>query len=83
MAATSSSVRVVEGTPMYGWANVYVPRVSHNHPQPLQEILQDQQVGLAQAPIKLPFLSWVLEHVRFCVYSLSVKSLFPSVLWGS
>ena len=64
-------------------ASVYIPRVSLSHPLPLQETLQDQQVGLAQAPIKLPLLSRVLVYMRFCVHPLKVKSLFPPVLWGS
>ena len=47
--------------------------------------LQDthQQVGLAQAPVRLLLLPWVLVHVRFCVCHLKVKSLFLLVLWGS
>ena len=47
-------------------------------------LLQDthQQVGLAQAPMRLLLLPWVLVHVRFCVCHLKVKSLFPLVLWG-
>ena len=50
---------------------------------PLQDTHQAQQVGLAQAPMILLLLPWVLVHVRFCVCHLKVKSLFPLVLWGS
>lgn len=53
-------------------STIYVPRVSCNHLPPLQKTLQDHQVGLAQAPIKLLFLSWVPMHVRFCVCSSRV-----------
>ena len=39
---------------------------------PLWEILQDQQVGLTQAPFKLLLLPWVPEGVRLCMCCLSV-----------
>ena len=45
---------------------------------PLREALQDQQVGLTQAPFKLLLLPWISEHVRFCVRPLRVESLFPT-----
>ena len=57
-----------------------VPRVSHSHPLLPQETLPDQQVGLAQAPIKLLFLLLVPVCVRFCVHCLRLKSLFPPIL---
>ena len=63
--------------------SVCVPRVSHSHLPPLQETFQDQQAGLAQAPIKLLLLPWVLVCMRFCVCPLRAKSLFPPVPWGS
>ena len=47
--------------------SVYVPRVSCSCLLPLWEILQDQQVGLTQAPFKLLLLPWVPEYMRFCV----------------
>ena len=59
-------------------ASVYIPRVSLSHPLPLQETLQDQQVGLAQGPIKLLLLPWVPMCKRFCVCPLKVKSVSPS-----
>ena len=43
------------------------PSISTTIPQ---EVLQDQQVGLAQASIKLLLLPWVLVRMRFCVCSL-------------
>ena len=55
--------------------SVYVPMVSRSHPLPFQDTLQDQQVGLAQAPIQLLLLPWVPVHVRFFVCPLRVKSL--------
>lgn len=60
--------------------NVFVPRVSCSHSLPLQETLQGQQVDLAQAPIKLLLLPWVLVHMRFCVSPLRVKSFSPSLV---
>lgn len=44
-------------------ASVCVPRA--NCLWSLQETLHDRQVGLTQAPLKLPLLPWVLEHMRF------------------
>ena len=65
--------------------SVLVPRVSHScpHTSPPQETLRDQQVGLAQAPMKSLILPWVLVHVRVRVYPPRVESLFPPVLWSS
>ena len=37
---------------------------------PPQEIFQEWQVGLTQAPSKLLCLPWVQEQVRFCVFPL-------------
>ena len=55
---------------------VCFPRVSCSSPPFLQETVQDQQVGLAQASIRLLLLPWVPVHVKFCVCPLKVKSLF-------
>lgn len=52
-----------EGTRRYGYARVCVPKgaAGSHHLQPsLQEILQDQQVGLAQALFKLMPLCEIL-----------------------
>ena len=57
-----------------------------HEPQPTpphQETLQDQQVGLAQTPMKLLLLPLVPVYVRFCAIPLRVKSLFPPFLWSS
>ena len=54
--------------------SVHVPRKSHSHSLPLQETLQGQQVGLAQASIKLLLFPWVPVCVGFCVRPLRVKS---------
>ena len=48
-----------------------------------QKILQDQQVGLTQAPFKLLLLLWVPEHVIFCMFPLRVEFLFHTALWDS
>ena len=63
-------------------ASIYVPRRASATPTlptspPLPETLQDQKVGLAQAPIKLVLLPWVLVCVRFCVHPLRVNSISP------
>ena len=64
-------------------ACVHVSRVNCSYLLPLLETLQNQQVCLTQAPLKLLLLPWVLEHVRFCVHPLTVKSLFLSALCDS
>ena len=43
-------------------ASVCVPRVNCSRLWSLQETLHDQQVGLTQAPLKLPLLPWVLDR---------------------
>ena len=55
--------------------------VTYNHPSLLQERLQDQQVGLAQASIKLLLLRLDSVRARFRMPFLS-EDLFPLVLWG-
>ena len=42
---------------------------------PLWAALQDQQVGLPQAPVISLLLHWVSEHERFCPCPLRVGSL--------
>ena len=53
-----------------------VTRVSHSHSLPPAWRPGDQQVGLAQASVKLLLLPLVPAHTRFCVQPLRVKSLF-------
>ena len=53
------------------------PSISTTIPQ---EVLQDQQVGLAQASIKLLPLPWVLAHAILCVLFKSLR--FPQS-WGA
>lgn len=48
-------------------ASIYVTRVSPICVLTLQEALQDQQVGLTQAPLRLLPLQWKSECVRFCI----------------
>lgn len=55
-------------------------RVSCTCLLPLGETLQDQQVGLTQAPTQLWLLPWVPEPVRVCVYPLSEVSIFPNLM---
>ena len=60
--------------------NVYVPRVSHSCPLPPQETLQDQQVGMAQAPIKLLLLACVQVYMRLCATFKNEVSFPPSLV---
>ena len=78
--------------------SVCVPTGIAATPLPLPETLQDQQVGLAQAPIKLLLLTWVPVRIRFCVHpfksevsfalspmgllKLSRSGLQSHMLWG-
>ena len=61
-------------------ASVCVSRGSCSCLLPLGEALQDQQVGMTQAPFKLLPLCWILEHARFCMHPLRAESLFPTAL---
>ena len=56
---------------------VSVLRMSSSCLLPLPEILQDQQVGLTQAPLKSLLLPWVLEQVRLCMCAVRVSLYFP------
>ena len=64
-------------------ASIYVSRVSSSCFLLIWEPLQDQQVGLTQAPFKLLLLLWVPEHVIFCMFPLRVEFLFHTALWDS
>ena len=57
---------------------VLATTVSQSRPPPPQEILQDPQVGLAQAS-----LSGIPVHRKLCVHPPRVESLFPLVPWNS
>lgn len=63
---SSPSVHAVEGAPRQGSHQSPCPLgdLSLALPRPLQEALQDQQVGLASALIELLLLPWVPEWVR-------------------
>ena len=63
-------------------ASVTVPRGSPSCLLLLWEALQDQQVGLTQAPSQLLPLFWVAEQVRYYALPLRVESLFPMVFWS-
>ena len=60
--------------------SIDVPMVSPRCFLPFQEGLQDQQMGLTQAPFKSLPLCCVSEPWRFCMYPLRVESLFPTAL---
>ena len=63
-------------SPHMSATSVHVTRVSHSHSLPPAWRLKDQQVGLAQAPVKLLLFPLVPAHTRFCMQPLRVKSLF-------
>ena len=76
MVPASASVFLADKIPEMASASIYVPRGSFHCLLLLQEALQDQQMGMTQAPFRLLTLPWVLEHVRFCMHSFTVESLF-------
>ena len=53
--------------------SIFVPKVSRSLAPLLRETLQDQQVGLAQAPVKLLLLPWVLVCMGFCLCHFKSK----------
>ena len=65
--------------------SVLVPTVSYCWPLSPQEILQDQWIGLTEAPAKSLLFLWVLVHTRACVCVCPprVEFLFLSTLWSS
>ena len=64
--------------PKMAATRICVPRVTPVASMSLWETLQDQQVGLTQAPFTLLLLPQDSEHVRFCVHPLRVESISPS-----
>ena len=83
MALASTSVHMVEQAPQNGCCQFLYPQGELQGLLPLREALQDQQVGLMQAPFKFLPLPWVPGHVKFCVCLLRVVSLFPTAIWLS
>ena len=65
MELAITSIHMVERAPRNDCHQCRVPRVSSSCLLPLREALQDQQVGLIQAPFKLLLLPWALDPVRF------------------
>ena len=61
-------------------ASVLVLTVSHIHPSPLQDTLQQYQVGLVHSPMGSLLLPRVPMHILLCMCTLRVESLFPPVL---
>ena len=80
MTFASTIVHEVEELPKMTASRVYVPRMSCSCLLHVQKTLQDQQIGLTQAPTKLLLLSCVPEGVRFSMCPLRVTSLFPPAL---
>ena len=80
MALASTGVIAIEWDPKVAAGRISFPRGSSTCLLPLQGGLQDQQVGVTQAPVKLLPLCWDLERVRFCKCLLRAKSLFPTAL---
>ena len=72
LASTGSS-RYNE-LPKMAAASVSTPRENPSLLLPLWETLQDEQVGLTQAPFKLLLLCWDSEYMRFCTCPLRVES---------
>ena len=61
-------------------ASVPVPWMSSSCFLPLQETLQDQQVGLTQASFKLLLLLWVPEHeILYASFKSEISILI--ILW--
>ena len=83
MSVASASVHMVEGAPQNGYFQCLCAQGESSGLLPLWEALQDQQLPLTQAPLKLLLQPWVLEHVRFYVHHLQVESPFPTALWLS
>ena len=63
-----------------------VSTVSHSHTLPPEETVQDEQVGLAQAPMKYLLFPRIPVHTGQCVPSKSWVSVSPNpvvFLWSS
>lgn len=59
--------------------SISVPRgESQMPPASFYKTLQDQQVGLTQAPFKLLPLRWDLEQMSFCICPLRMETRFPT-----
>ena len=80
MVRASTSALVLERASKTAVPSVCVPRVSSSCLLSLQETLQDQQVGLTQAPFKLLLLPWILECELLCVPFKRGVSISPSPL---
>ena len=75
MSVASASVHMVEEAPQNGYFQCLCAQGESSGLLPLWEALQDQQLPLTQAPLKLLLQPWVLEHVRFCMPPLRVESI--------
>ena len=82
MAFARTSVLVGGRAYKYGCCQCLCPQCELQLLLPLQEALQDQQVGLTQASFKLLLLPQVLLCVRFCTSFLRVKGpQYISTVW--
>ena len=63
--------------------NSYVSRVSFSCLLTLKATLQDKADVFYTGFFRLLLLSWVLEHVTFCVHILGVESPYTLALWLS
>lgn len=80
MTLSSTSILVVEQDPQIGCHKCLFPRWSPRCILPLWKALQDHQMGLTQAPVKLLSLHWGLEPVRVGVCLLDRGSVSCSLL---
>ena len=80
MVPANVSVFMADKTSEMASASIYVLRGNFSCLLLLQEALQDQQMGMTQAPFKLLPLPWVLEHVILHAFCHSGISLFNSLL---
>ena len=80
MVPASTSVLLGEGAPRMAAACASEPGGNFIGLLPLQEALEHQLVGVAQAPFRLWLLPWIPEYVGYCMGPLRVESLFPTAL---
>ena len=73
MALASTSVLLGGRAYKYVCCQCFCPQGELQLLLPLQEVLQDQQIGLTHAPFKLLLLPQVLVCVRFCMSFLRVE----------
>lgn len=80
MVVARTSVLLVECALRMAAASACEPRGSFICLLPYQEVLEDQQVGVTQAPFRLLLLPWIPEYVGYCICPLRVESVSHSPL---